>query len=131
MSSTSKKGLLVEQVVAKLHEAPGVRVQTRVKLAPARSPGGRPREIDILLTSEVAGYEVRIAVECKNEDKRIEAPAIDAFVGKLKYIGVPVQHGIFVASRGFTKGAQERADEAGIRLFTLTGLTSDRLAVAV
>jgi hypothetical protein len=130
MAQSSRKGRLVEQVVAKLHETPGVTVQRNVRLLPKGGKGTK-REIDILLTSVVAGYSIHIAIECKNEDKAIQAPAIDAFVGKLQYVGIPVQQGIFVASRGFTRGAIERAAAAGIRTFTITGLTADRLAAAV
>ena len=39
MSESSKKGLLVEQVVAKLHETPGVTIQTRIKLPPKSGRG--------------------------------------------------------------------------------------------
>jgi len=63
---------------------------------------GKKREIDVLLTRDVAGYLVRLAIECKNEGKPIGAKEIDAFIGKLQYVGIPVQHGIFVSASGYT-----------------------------
>ena len=74
---------------------------------------------------------MRIAIECKNEVCKVEAPVIDAFVGKLTYVGLPVQHGIVVSSHGFTIGARERAADAGIKLFGVNGLTGDHLTSAV
>ncbi len=73
MGESTRKGLLVEQVVAKLHVTPGVTIQTRARLPSISGMGGK-REIDVLLTSLVAGYSIKIATECKNEDKSIQAP---------------------------------------------------------
>jgi len=89
----------------------------------------RKREIDVLLTSYIAGYPVQIAFECKNYKSTVGAPKIDEFVGKLKDVGIPHQHGIYVSVNGYTKGAIERAKKEGIRTLILTGLTEDRLSV--
>ena len=70
------------------------------------------------MTTSVYGYPVRWVVECKNE-KLIGFEYIDAFVGKLKYVGIPSQSGIFVSASGYTKGAIERAKDDGIRALTL------------
>jgi hypothetical protein len=87
------KGKLVEEIVEKMHDSPNVRVERRVFLDPVGG-GSRKREIDVLLTSSVAGYPVRVAIECKNEAKKVGAPMIDAFVGKLQHVGIPPQFGI-------------------------------------
>jgi hypothetical protein len=124
------KGRLVEEIVEKMHSSSSnVRVQRRVFLEPVG--GGRKREIDVLLTSSVAGYPVRVAIECKNEAKKIGSPKIDAFVGKLQDVGIPTQLGIYVSTSDYTGGAIERARKAGIRTLGLTGLTKDRLSAAV
>src|SRR5215207_9464070 len=123
------KGRLVEEIVEKMHANPNVRVQRRVFLEPVG--GGRKREIDVLLTSSVAGYPVRVAIECKNEANKIGSPKIDAFVGKLQHVGIPTQMGIYVATSDYTGSAIERAREAGIKTLVLTGLTKDRLSAAV
>lgn len=121
------KGRLVELIVASLHEEPGVKIERNVRI-PSLLNSKRKREIDILLTGTFSGYPIRIAIECKNYKSVIDAPKIDAFVGKLQQIGIPSQHGVFVSAHGFTAGAIDRAKEAGITPLILTGLTSDRLA---
>jgi hypothetical protein len=128
--NTKQKGKLVEQIVATMHSAPGVKVEQNVHL-PARGVSKRTREIDVLLTSDVAGYPIRLAFECKNYAATIDAPRIDEFVGKLADVGIPPQCGIYVTSSQFTSGAIERAAKEGIRLLMLTGLTRDRITAAV
>jgi len=61
MDTTVKIGNALERIVALLHDLPGIKIQTKVKLPSIRSGSKRKREIDILLTSSVAGYPVRIA----------------------------------------------------------------------
>jgi tetratricopeptide (TPR) repeat protein len=81
----------------------------------------------VLLTSDVAGYPVRIAFSCKNERKKIEPGAIGEFIDELDDVGIPPQHGIFVCVNGYTSGALDRAKEKGIRTLILKGLTKSRL----
>jgi Restriction endonuclease len=64
--------------------------------------GGRKREIDVLLTRSIAGIPVSIAIECKNEAKKIGSPKIDAFVGKPQHVGIPPQFGIYVSTSDYT-----------------------------
>lgn len=120
------KGKLVEAVVAAMHDMRGVVVRQNVMLPPLIGTG-RAREIDVLIDATVIGYPVRLAIECKNERQVVGAPEIDAFCGKLAYLGIPAQHGIFVSVKGYTRGATERAHASGLRLLVLTGLTEDRL----
>ena len=67
--SNKQKGNLLEDVVALMHEAPGVTIEKRVKLPVQNSKKPRTREIDILLTTRAAGYRVQIAISCKNEKR--------------------------------------------------------------
>jgi hypothetical protein len=129
MVSNKRRGDLLEDVVALLHQTPDVIVQRRVRLP--GSSGRSKREIDVLLTTIVAGYEVRIAIECKNEKKKVGSPKIDGFVGKLADVGIPVSHGIYVSAVGYTSSAVDRARSAGVRMLQLEGLTADRLAAEV
>jgi hypothetical protein len=129
-ASSKQKGDLVEDVVALLHENQGVKVDKRIRL-PSLKKGRRKREVDVLLTTEVTGYPVRLAIECKNEGKAIGTGRIDEFIGKLQDVGIPVSHGIYVSSTGYTSAALERALDAGIRPLTLEGLSPDRLEIAI
>ena len=130
MGTNDRKGRLVEQIAARMHQASGVEVKTRVMLPPITGRGD-PSEIDILLTTRAAGYPVSLAVECKNERKPIGRPYIDAFVGKLKYVGIPTSLGIFISASRYTQPAIERAQAAGIKLLTLTGIDRNGITVAV
>jgi Restriction endonuclease len=112
-----------------MHDTQNVTVQQNVRIRPLS--GGRPREIDVLLQASVEGQPVQIAFECKNERKPVGAELIDAFVGKLQHVGLPVQSSIFISPAGYTRGARERARAAGVRLLLLTGLTQDRLRAAL
>jgi len=128
VSDSTVKGRLVELIVASLHDVSGVKVERNVRL-PAKESSRRKPEIDVLITSYIAGYPVRIAIECKNYKSPVGAPKINEFIGKLNDVGIPLQHGIFVSINGFTRGAIERAQKEGIRTLILTGLTEDRLSV--
>lgn len=113
-----------------MHEFPDALVSTNVRL-PAISNPTRTREIDVLITGQLAGYSIRLALECKNWKETVDVPVIDAFIGKLDDVGIPRQHGIFVTTRSFTSGARDRAATAGIRAFTLEGLSDDRLTAEI
>lgn len=122
------KGRVVERIVAAMHELSGVNVERNVFLPGA---GQRKREIDVLVSGSLAGYPVRIAIECKNERRPIGAPAVDSFVGKLIDVGIPSQHGIYVSTSGYTSGAVARAAKAGLRTLVLTGLDDSRVTSSV
>lgn len=124
-TSNQIKGRVVEQLVAAMHNAPGVTVQKNVKLSPHHR-ARQKREFDVLLTANVAGYPHQIAIECKNEGSPIGVEKIDAFVGKLKDVGI--RQGVYVSATGYTRGAAERAVAEGIRPLVLTGITTDGLA---
>lgn len=124
------KGDLVEAIVAKIHVGPNVTVRRNVRVAAIRDPK-RTREVDILLSGTVSGYGIRVAIECKNYKRKIQAPDIDAFVGKLKDVGLPLQSGVYVSTSEFTDGARRRANDAGIKTLMLTGLSADHLSVVI
>src|SRR4051794_40207647 len=115
MSNTDNadKGRLVEQIAAMLHETPDVTLESNARIPSLQGNGSR--EIDVLISCEVAGYSVRLAIECKNEKDPIGVERIDAFIGKLKDVGIPVQQGIYISASGYTAGAIRRARVEGIR----------------
>jgi hypothetical protein len=128
--SSKAKGSIVEEIVAWLHAWPGVHVERNVPL-PAHDDPSRKREVDVLLATSVAGYPVRFAIECKNEAAPIGSPKIDAFVGKLQDVGIPRAQGIYISASGYTKGATRRAEQAGIRVLSLRGLSAGGLKAAI
>ena len=128
-SSSIDKGKIVESLVALLHEQPGISVERNVYLL--STDGEETREIDVLISGKLVGYPVQIAIECKNYKRGIGKADIDAFIGKLNDLGFPTQHGIFVCTSRYTKGAFKRAKNAGVKTFKLDGLTKDRLSAAI
>jgi hypothetical protein len=121
------KGDILEDLVAMMHEVPGVLVEKRKKLPVLLSNKKRKREVDVLITSNVAGYPIRIALGCKNEAKALDTAAVDNFVGILTEVGIPVQQGILVSAKGYTRDALDAAKLRGIRTLILEGLSADRL----
>lgn len=95
------------------------------------SDGKDTREIDVLISGQLVGYQVQLAVECKNYGRPIGKGDIDAFVGKLNDLGFPTHYGIYVCVSRYTSGALKRAKNAGIRILKLEGLTKDRLTEAI
>jgi type III secretion system FlhB-like substrate exporter len=121
--SSRAKGDIVEQIVASMHDTLGVSIETNVYL-PSLDGTGRTREIDVLISTQVAGYPVRVAIECKNESKPVGIEEIDEFIGKLQDVGLPLQHGVFVSASGYAGNAAIRAQKAGIKALILKDVTS-------
>lgn len=127
MASNSKvKGDIVEDVVARLHANSGFTVDKRVELPTIRDKTAT-REIDVLLSTEISGYPIQIAVECKNYKSPISVGKISEFLDKLKDVGLPSRPSVFVSTSGFQSGAKRRAAEEGVQLLDLFGLTDDRM----
>jgi Restriction endonuclease len=119
------KGKVVEQITAWTMSFDGLRVTHDLAF---RTLDGSTRQIDVHVAVLVSGNSVgEWFVECKNYQGPVEIDLIDSYVGKLADIDVPTNRGIFVAVNGFTAEAQRRAKKAGITLFNLSGLRSDRL----
>jgi hypothetical protein len=129
--SSTEKGRIVERIVALMHMYPDtdVKVEQNVYLPPVLRKNGRKRQIDVLLTRDVAGHPIQIAIECKNEARPIDTPAIESFAKKLQRVGIP--YGIYVSASGFTKDAIADAALDGIKTFTLKDLTEAVLYTSV
>lgn len=85
--STNDQGNLVEEIVALMHEAPGVEVRRDVVL-PAKHDSSRERQFDVLLVGNVAGYPTVLAVECKNHKRRKDVGTVGKFRDHLDDVGL-------------------------------------------
>lgn len=128
-STNKEKGDVAERIVAMMHEAPDVEVRRDV-LLPAKNDGSRKRQFDVLLLGGMTGYQTVLAVECKNHKRRADVGDIGRFRDHLEDVGLAPQQGIFVSAGGFTSGAVGRAEELGMRVYELSGLSPDGLAEA-
>jgi hypothetical protein len=75
------------------------------------------REVDILIEDEVAGVKVRIAVECRDRERKDTVEWIDALIGK--YRDLDVQKVVAVSRSGFSQEAIAKASANGIDTRTL------------
>lgn len=73
-----------------------------------------PRQIDVLLRSRVAHFEVLTVIECRDYSSRLDITHIDGFHSKLRDVGA--NKGIMVSRIGFSKSAFEKAKRVGITL---------------
>lgn len=129
--SAKRKGNLLENVVALMHEAPGYKVETRKKLPVTLFQSDNEREFDVLISTNVAGCDVRVAISCKNEKEKVGTQTVSDFVDALGLVGIPTRQGIIVSVAGFTKDALESAAARNIRCLIFAGLTEDRLDQAI
>lgn len=74
------------------------------------------REIDILIQSNVSGYDVSVGIECTTAARPVEVRVLESFKEKHRKVGV--NKTVVVAKSGFTKSAKEYAKKNHIKLLT-------------
>ncbi len=88
-------------------------VEHNVKL---ESIDGDLRQIDILITANVAGMELKTIVECKDYKSKISVGKIDALHSVM--MDVRANKAVMVSKSGFSIGAIKKAKRLGISLYT-------------
>ncbi len=73
------------------------------------------RQIDILIKKQVAQYEIRVVIECKDYKKPVDVQTVESFVTKLK--DVKANKGAIISSKGFSKAAVKLAEKYGVDTF--------------
>ena len=107
-----------------------ITVRRDVRL-PAKHNDKRSRQIDVLLLGHFAGYPTVHAIECKNYTRPVNVGDVGRFRDRLEDVGLAPQQGILVSASGISSGARDRAQELGMRVYKLAGLTPDQLSEAV
>ena len=118
MSKTSKnKWKRFEDLAAHIQRtlAPGAIVEQNVRIVGKRS--GVKREIDIVVRMKAGQYDLFVAIDCKDYNRKVDVKAVEEFIGLAKDVGA--NKGAMIGSRGFTDAAKTRARDAGIDLYTL------------
>lgn len=78
------------------------------------------REIDVLIESEVGPYRIKIAVEARKQNRKLDSSQFESIVGKYKLEGgVKVDKVVIITHRGFYEPVIQRAKQLGVELFTL------------
>jgi hypothetical protein len=68
---------------------------------------GSLRQIDIFICGTIAGFQINIAIDCKNYNKKVDIKVVESFLGLMKDINC--NKGIIVTQKGFTSSAYRRA----------------------
>lgn len=98
---------IFQEVVAIIHRhmAPGAEVTESAEFRHALT--NRLREVDVAITSKVAGHEVIVCVEATKTGRRADATWVEQQVGKHRHL--PTSKLVLVSDAGFTKGGRELA----------------------
>ncbi|MBK8807851.1 MAG: restriction endonuclease [Bacteroidales bacterium] len=65
------------------------------------------RQIDILIEGEIAGYQIKIAVDCKNFSKKVDVKDVESFCSMVE--DVEAHQGVLITQKGYSKAAINRA----------------------
>jgi len=86
---------------------------------------GNMREIDVLVEGAFGSYQMKIAVEVKDESRPLGPGQVEEYIGKYRQgDGIKVNHVVIVSKKGFTRGAKDKARTAGITLLKLSEATT-------
>ena len=120
----ARQGRAKEQLVAALEQTllrgRNVTVETPAFLPDAKT--GEPREYDVLLTFDFGDRLHRIGIEVRDRRRKVDTPAIEAFVTKTN--DTEVDERVFVSSSGFYKPALLKAAAYSIRCLELAKVTA-------
>lgn len=86
-------------------------VKHNVKLT---GKSGQKHQIDVYWEYEIAGVQHKIAIECKNYNRKLSVGKVNAFRGLLA--DLTDVNGIMITQKGYQKGAKKVADSCGINL---------------
>jgi hypothetical protein len=82
---------------------------------------GKPREVDVVIRSTVAGQEMIVGVEATM--KRGDSPWVEGIIGK--HADLPTDRLVLVAERGFSRPARVYAKRKGVALIEPADLAGD------
>ena len=82
---------------------------------------GKPREHDVVLTTEIGHHPVRIAIECRDRKRPVGVPQVEAFYQKC--VDTDIGRAAIASSAGFHKTARHKAESLGIRCLDLNELS--------
>lgn len=80
------------------------------------SEAGSEREVDILIESNISGYEMSVGIECTTLARPVDIRYLESFKEKHRKLGV--NKTVVVSKSGFTKSSKEYANKNHIKLLT-------------
>lgn len=97
-------------------------VRSKVELdVNIESKAGTKRQIDVLVTSEIAGMEIRTVIEAKDWTSSVPVDVVDGLVTKMR--GINAHKGVIVSKAGFQSGTIAEAKQYDIDLCTAQKLS--------
>jgi len=122
-----RKGQKLEQTIRLIEETLKASPETKVHIN-YRIPNssGRKREFDVFIEAKVNGYEIKIAIECKDFKGRVPVKEIEAFEAKCTRFKT-INKKVFVTSNGFQAEAINAAKDFGIELLIVSQLNAAQI----
>ena len=116
MSVTSKqKGDFLEKIFGQI--CSGIKNAKIEHDARVTGRSGTTRKIDYLITGDVGLFKVKILVDPKNYADPVDIKDVESIAGMVEDVGANL--GVIVCPTGFTEGAKNRAEMAGIQLYEI------------
>ena len=81
------------------------------------NPGNTEREVDVLVELNVAGHDIKIAIECREHTRDQTIEWIDSLIGK--YSGLRVNKIVAISATSFSDSAKSKAAAKNIELITV------------
>ncbi len=96
-----------EKIIAKKFQElyPDCKIEHNVKLKGYLSK--IERQIDILVSRNIASYEINIAIDCKYYSKCIDVKDVDSFIGMMQ--DLKINKGVLITNKGYSEAAYHRA----------------------
>ena len=88
-----------------------------------------PRQIDVLITSEIAGMIIKTIIECKDYKGKVSVGVVDALHSVME--DVNANKGVLVSSNGFSSTALKKAKRLGISLYTAHEALSEKWKIDI
>lgn len=88
-----------------------------------------PRQIDVLITSEIAGMTIKTIIECKDYKSKVSVGVVDALHSVME--DVNANKGVLVSSNGFSSTALKKAKRLGISLYTAHEALSEKWKIDI
>jgi hypothetical protein len=113
--------------IVQRHMAGTAAVEESAMVTP--TAGGDAREVDVMVTSEIAGHRVAVAIEASKTARPSTVEWVERMIGK--HLDLPSDKLVLYSGSGFTKAALKKATDKNIAAITEEELTSDELRTAV
>ena len=107
-----------QRLVKRIHTAlAGTAAEVEESALVKEKNSSAQREVDVLISTTVAGHKIRVAIECRDHTRGQDITWIDSLIGK--YTNLDVDKVIAVSHTPFGNSAVEKAQQNNIEVLTL------------